>query len=233
MKKFIALCLGIIMSFSLLIPASAIATNQSVDQFQRQQAESINKAQKQDDDIKLLQSYLTLTSKGNIVLSAPKNIINKIGQSDYNILLAGVAQTNEMIDKGYLKCDSNFNISVTQEYLNSDSQLKSNGNSVYLNSQGTLAATAASGINAIVWYWWGFKLYLDSTNSNKVAAGLSVATAVAVLIPDPTLSKAVALALGVVAGLYAYANAAGRGTYARFNYAPPVTPLLFTGVFSQ
>lgn len=208
----------------------------NVAEYNQKQEQSTKNIQVQDNAIKTLKRYLRLTKNGNIVLNAPKKVIKEIGEANYNTLLEGVKQTNQMIDKGYLRSDKDFNITVTQKYVSSNDQLKSVGSTIYLaNSQTTSlqSVTAAANLNKVVWYWWGFKVYLNSKNSNKIAAGSGILGVLAILIPDLTLSKAVAVCLGVNSGLYYYANAAGRGTYTRFNYAPPVTPLVFTGVFSQ
>lgn len=68
-----------------------------------------------------------------------------------------------------------------------------------------------TGVNKIVYTWKGFDVYLDSENANKLAAGVGIAGTAAALIPDPTVSKVLAVVLGLASGLISYNNSAGRG----------------------
>jgi len=220
-------------------PTNAQGTQESVREqnFNLIYAEETKTEKEQDDAIHILERYLSISKKGKIVVSAPKKIIKQIGESNYIELINGIKQTNAMIDKGYLFCDNNFNITLTPKYQKTNKLLQCSGNTAYLDhqtAQTSMTFAAATGNrNGVEWYWWGFKLFLDSANSNRVAAGTTAGAVVSTLIPEPVISKAVMISLGLASALFLYANAEGRGTYCRYNYSPIGSPVIFTGVYSQ
>ena len=191
--------------------------------------------------INKLERYLSISETGNIVLDAPTGIVNSIDSEVYQSLLAGLEQTNSMIDSGYLVCNPDFTLTVTEKYLESssqylepNSQLVAEGNAVYLVEG--IQTLSFSGVNKVVWYWWGFYLYLDNATCIKICAGLSVAALIALFIPDPLASKIVAVVMGAFAATIAATNIYGRGVKIRFHYIPPfVWPRIIvpTGIWSQ
>lgn len=54
-----------------------------------------------------------------------------------------------------------------------------------------------------VWQWWGISLYLDRNQTNNVMFGMAAAAVASLWIPDPTITKIAAAALGLAS---AYAN---------------------------
>ena len=126
-------------------------------------------------------------------------------------------------DKGYLYVDPNTKkVTITEKYkqeilANTDTDLY---NVIFTENSITIVPKYSfrsfSGYNKIVFTWKGYDLYLDSTTANKIAAGAAGASALAGLIPDPTVSKIVAASLGTVASLILYNNAAGRGVIVAF-----------------
>lgn len=66
----------------------------------------------------------------------------------------------------------------------------------------------------------GFELWLSSELLAAIAGGTSAAAAIATLIPDPTLSKAIAALLGTIAAIISVAVADGRGLFIRGSLTP-------------
>lgn len=95
-------------------------------------------------------------------------------------------------------------------------------NSVTISSK--FSVRAFSGVNKIVYTWKGVDLYLDSTNANKIA-GSGLAAVAAMFVPDPSLSKALAVLLGTVGGVVSWNNATERGVIISFiGKLPSATP---------
>jgi hypothetical protein len=92
-------------------------------------------------------------------------------------------------------------------------------------------------LNKFTTTWYGFDVYLNSTNANKVVAGAGLAAIGTLFIPDPTITKALAAVLGTLAGFTAWANAAGKGVCYKFlcTRIPTVgLPIISTlGVYAQ
>ena len=72
--------------------------------------------------ITTLERYLSISETGNIVLNAPKRIVRSIDSEVYQSLLAGLEQTNSMIDSGYLVANPDFTLTVTEKYLEACNQ---------------------------------------------------------------------------------------------------------------
>ena len=66
--------------------------------------------------------------------------------------------------------------------------------------------------------------YIDNNICNMVVQGAPVAAALAAFIPDPTVTKVVAVALAAAAGLIGYNNH-GRGVIIAFAWIPGKTPV--------
>lgn len=125
---------------------------------------------------------------------------------------------NTLVKNGYLQIDTEQqSVVITEKYKQTvisqtDTSLY---NVVFTDNSVSIVPKyqfrSFSGVNKIVYTWKGYDIYLDSTNANRIAAGLGIGATLAALIPDPAASKIVAVALGVSAGLIAYNNAAGRG----------------------
>ncbi|MFI3086192.1 ABC transporter ATP-binding protein [Streptococcus sp. 2022WUSS037] len=130
---------------------------------------------------------------------------------------------NTLEEKGYLEIDdSSKNVKLTEKYKQevlssvdlTQYHVEFTENSVTIVPH--IQERAFTGVNKIVYTWKGFDVYLDSTNANRLAAGLGLGAVAAALVPDPTLSKALAIALGAAAGLVGWNNAAGRGIIIAF-----------------
>lgn len=71
------------------------------------------------------------------------------------------------------------------------------------------------------------ELNLDNTTSISVVAGLSIATAIATVIPDPTLCKLTCAACAAWAGVISLNNVNNRGVIIAFEtiYNPSGLPI--------
>mgnify|MGYP000846502191 FL=1 len=126
-------------------------------------------------------------------------------------------------DNGYLDVDPDAKkVTITEKYkqevlANTDTDLY---NVIFTENSITIAPKYSfrdfSGYTKIVYTWKGYDIYLDSTTANRIVAGLGGGAALAALIPEPGASKIVAAALGTVAAIIAYNNAAGRGVIIAF-----------------
>lgn len=68
-----------------------------------------------------------------------------------------------------------------------------------------------TGVNNIVFLGWGFDIYLNSTNANKLAAGYGLATVIPGLAPEPVVSKILSAGFSLGGAAVSWHNAAGRG----------------------
>lgn len=75
-------------------------------------------------------------------------------------------------------------------------------------------------VNKAIQRWYGWDIYLDNANSNRLAAGAAGAGVLALLIPDPTLSKAICVGAGALSASAWYANAEGKGIKIKIVYGP-------------
>jgi hypothetical protein len=137
---------------------------------------------------------------------------------------------NKMEEAGYLVVDNvNETITITEKYkqyvlenLSSDQDAIFTENSVTIVPK--IQTRANKGVNKFVWTWKGFDIYIDNNICNMVVQGTPVAAALAAFIPDPTVTKVVAVALAAAAGLIGYNNH-GRGVIIAFAWIPGKTPV--------
>jgi len=134
-----------------------------------------------------------------------------------------VSHNNIMAESGYLEKDTEGNIVITEKYVDYiKNNLKKNGIKADVIVEGNTITTIekdsnlkmessrssrSGGVTKVEWLSFNrFKIYLDNELSNKVAAGVGIGAALSVWIPEPLVSKIIASALGVSAGLIAYNN---------------------------
>lgn len=199
----------------------------------------IAQEQEYTEAINKLERFLSISETGNIVLNAPKGIVNSIDSEVYQSLLAGIEQTNSMIDSGYLVCNPDFTLTVTEKYLESsgqylepNSQLIAEGNAVYL-VEGIQALSSSGGITAIYFYWWGLWIYLSDgacdaivyalTTTGITASGLAAILAVGgITIPGAIAAIIVGMLAGIGAATIDYVNRNNTGIKIRIHYICPV-----------
>lgn len=166
------------------------------------------------------------------VLGANPVVADSVTETTVQGNLNKVDVVETLSDNGYLDVDPDAKkVTITEKYkqevlANTDTDLY---NVIFTENSITIAPKYSfrdfSGYTKIVYTWKGYDIYLDSTTANRIAAGLGGGAALAALIPEPAASKIVAAALGTVAAIIAYNNAAGRGVIIAFvGVFPNATP---------
>ena len=166
------------------------------------------------------------------VLGANPVVADSVTETTVQGNLNKIDVVETLSDSGYLAVDSDAKkVTITEKYkqevlANTDTDLY---NVIFTENSITIVPKYSfrdfSGYTKIVYTWKGYDIYLDSTTANRIAAGLGGGAALAALIPEPGASKIVAAALGTVAAIIAYNNAAGRGVIIAFvGVFPNATP---------
>ena len=157
------------------------------------------------------------------VLGANPVVADSVTETTVQGNLNKIDVVKALSDNGYLDVDPDAKkVTITEKYkqeilANTDTDLY---NVIFTENSITIAPKYSfrdfSGYTKIVYTWKGYDIYLDSTTANRIVAGLGGGAALAALIPEPGASKIVAAALGTVAAIIAYNNAAGRGVIIAF-----------------
>ena len=166
------------------------------------------------------------------VLGANPVVADSVTETTAQGNLNKIDVVETLSDNGYLDVDPDAKkVTITEKYkqevlANTDTALY---NVIFTENSITIVPKYSfrdfSGYTKIVYTWKGYDIYLDSTTANRIAAGLGGGAALAALIPEPGASKIVAAALGTVAAIIAYNNAAGRGVIIAFvGVFPNATP---------
>ena len=166
------------------------------------------------------------------VLGANPVVADSVTETTVQGNLNKIDVVETLSDNGYLDVDPDAKkVTITEKYkqevlANTDTDLY---NVIFTENSITIAPKYSfrdfSGYTKIVYTWKGYDIYLDSTTANRIAAGLGGGAVLAALIPEPGASKIVAAALGTVAAVIAYNNAAGRGVIIAFvGLFPNATP---------
>ena len=166
------------------------------------------------------------------VLGANPVVADSVTETTVQENLNKIDAIKTLSDNGYLDVNPDTKkVTITEKYkqevlANTDTDLY---NVIFTENSITIAPKYSfrdfSGYTKIVYTWKGYDIYLDSTTANRIAAGLGGGAALAALIPEPGASKIVAAALGTVAAVIAYNNAAGRGVIIAFvGLFPNATP---------
>lgn len=166
------------------------------------------------------------------VLGANPVVADSVTETTVQGNLNKIDVVKALSDNGYLDVDPDAKkVTITEKYkqeilANTDTDLY---NVIFTENSITIVPKYSfrdfSGYTKIVYTWKGYDIYLDSTTANRIAAGLGGGAALAALIPEPGASKIVAAALGTVASLILYNNAAGRGVIIAFvGVFPNATP---------
>lgn len=186
-----------------------------------------------------LQPFLSRTEAGNIVLEPPEGLVSTIDSEIYQSVLSGLEMTNQMIDGGYLVCEDDFSLTTTGKYQESINPV-----SVYRPPTTTIrmidygddpppsppSVPTDYGWTGVVWYWWGFQVYLDYWYVVGITGGLSAGAVVAGLLPEWIGSKAAAAIMGIAAWVFGSYNVYGKGIILTFTY---IFPIFFAGISPQ
>ncbi len=229
-RKLISLFLCVALMLSLSINyayAGDIGVNDEQKTVAQQQKDF-------NETVDLLQKYLELNADGTISLNAPSNIITSVDKNIFAQLQAGIEQTNEMIKIGYLVCDKNFNMTVTQKY--NDDVVSASPNTTVTVSKNSIAVTTRSaGVTKVDWYWWGFFLYMDHQLTQAVANGSQfTATIMALFGSQSRIGKLVCASLAALAYILKTFDQ-GNGVYIKYNYyyVAGIPSIVSTGIWSQ
>jgi len=175
------------------------------------EATGLTEDQQYTQAMEKLQPYLSISETGNIMLDAPKGIIKSIDSEVYESFLAGLAQTNSMIDDGYLVANSDFTVVVTErfredysQYLEPVSDVVAEGNAITLSS-------TTGGITGFETYPWGCWLYLSDAWCDALVYLMGMGLPISGLIALVTGPGA------IVAGVVAALCGLGIATISYFN----------------
>lgn len=188
-----------------------------------------------DQYINSLENYVQKNLDGTISLKEGYEILN-IPSDVIDGVTAWMGYLNEEVAKGTIVIQNDLSIAYTTLPTTS----------IQKNYQSFATASASTGINGFSSYWWGYKLYLNNTNTKRLAnsmysgaSGAALAVVVSGMVPTAPslLVKGVAGALavgGTVAGREITNINKGKGVYIRFTGRVGVGPgPVFTGVIAQ
>jgi hypothetical protein len=188
-----------------------------------------------------LQRYLSISETGNIVLNAPKGVVKSINSEVYQTLLAGLEQTNWMIDSGYVVCNPDFTLTYTEEYLEACSQYLEPGSELVAEGNAVVLSSPSAGINGFYSYWWGYWIYLSDATCDALViameAGGGISTIIAGIFPPsmPVTIIITGVLLVGVAAIHAF-NTNNTGIKIRLNktFLPfPLPPVVLTYIGAQ
>jgi hypothetical protein len=190
--------------------------------------------------IQKLTPYISTKSDGSLYIQKSANQVG-VTATEYEQAQKSLLSSNLMIKKGFLTADHSGNISITPKYtqtvnanINKASIAQKNNLSLYTVKQSPLKShciiqnntltlrTAYSGVNKVVWTWYGCDLYLNNETASKVSSGINIAGTLSVLIPEPVVSKVLAIALSAAGNIIAFNNTNGRGVIIKILIAPPL-----------
>ncbi|TCI33827.1 hypothetical protein EVJ29_13130 [Exiguobacterium sp. SH4S7] len=166
--------------------------------------------------------------EGYEALNVPSDVIEGV--------TAWMSYLNDEVAKGTILIQDDLSVTYTSPPSLSLQQ----------NYKSFATASASTGVNGFSSYWWGYKLYLNNTNTKRLAnsmysgaSGAALAVAVSGMVPTAPslLVKGIAGALavgGTVAGREINNINKGKGVYIRFTGRVGVGPgPIFTGVIAQ
>jgi hypothetical protein len=207
-KKLLALvvCLAIVTALAPSYVSAASPDSASRLTAEQQFTQAIDK----------LQPYLSISETGNIVLGAPKGIVESIDSEVYESLLAGLAQTNSMIDDGYLVANPDFTVVVTEECRETCSQSLEPGSDVVAKDNVITMSLTSGGITACYTYWWGCWVYLSDDLCDQLVLAMNIGAGIGAIIaavfpPSAPIAGVIAGVLWIGASLITYFNADDTG----------------------
>lgn len=119
---------------------------------------------------------------------------------------------------GFLEIDeSNKNVKITDEYKKAVLEnIEPGYEAVFTDNSVSIVPkiqtfSAFTGVDKIVFTWKGYDVYLSNEKATKTAAGIGLLATASTLIPEATISKVLAVTLGLGSGLISLNNSEGRG----------------------
>ncbi|MGV3489570.1 MAG: hypothetical protein ACO1OC_13450 [Tuberibacillus sp.] len=212
--KLIAVFLSVVfvIGFGVINGGAALAeTNQLSNSSTSVNSDELEKA------AQTLEKYVVVADNGTIQLLSDYTVA-KVDPEYVESIITWMDQLNEAVKAGDISIDKDLTVTAKDE---------------------SILQVTSGGISGIKYYWWGFKIYLNHSATNRVAsalaAGASAATIASIIsgaLPTPptaissTIVKAAAFIMGFGAS-YIVAKDKGKGVYIRITGSIP------TGVFSQ
>jgi hypothetical protein len=167
-----------------------------------------------------LEQYVSRMPDGTFFLDPPEEVISEIQPDIYKSIISGMEFINQEIEAGRLVSTENLTV-----YNPEDENFSLQG-----------------GVNKVVFYWWGFKVYLNHTACKNLtsifnggAASSAIASGAAQLVKY--ISKLGPWAAIIAGILWLDATILnhfddGNGVVMRFNYNP-ITKIVITGIWAQ
>lgn len=188
-----------------------------------------------DEYINSLENFVQKNPDGTISLKEGYEVLN-VPSDVIDGITAWMSYLNEEVSKGTIVIQDDLSVIYTTLPTPS----------IQKNYQSFATASSKTGINGFYSYWWGYKLYLNNTNTKRLvdslysgASGAALAVVVSGMIPTAPslLVKGIAGAIsvgGVVAGRQISNINNGKGVYIRFTGRVGIGPgPVFTGVIAQ
>ena len=152
-----------------------------------------------------LQKYVKRNSNGTFTMNAPQSVLNKIDKEMLKTIESGMSMTNSEILKGELVSDSSLNV---------------------VNPKDKAFAIQGTGVNKIVHYWWGIRVYLSHNTCNKILSSAyaigPIMAAIAFFVP-PTAAGMIIGGVILGCGYWAIsANDSGSGVIIKVFEGVPV-----------
>lgn len=94
------------------------------------------------------EAYVSKSEEGLIELNLPQSVISMISEEEYDALLMGIEETNDLITDDILAVTDNLTI-----YEVDEAELVVQGGNV----------------NKVTWHWWGIRRYASRASANYIA----------------------------------------------------------------
>jgi hypothetical protein len=129
-----------------------------------------------------LQPYLSISETGNIVLNPPEAVVNSIDSEVYQATLAGLEQTNSMIDDGYAVANPDFTVVVTEKFREACSQYLEPGSDLIAEGNAITLTSSSGGITACYTYSWGCWVYLSDDWCDTIAYFMEMGIGISTIV---------------------------------------------------
>lgn len=190
LKKLMTLLLVFMLSFCFV--GNVFAADGTVSNANNQEQINVEKGKQIQKDIKILDKYVTRSDDGTFQLNVPQKVKSQIANDEFNQINDSMNQVNTRIKEGTLKSTSNLSVFDAKD----------------------TSFTLQAGINQVLWFWWGYQVWLNHTATYNTSHALNLtaaASCVTIAIPG-------AGAIGAIVAGYCWYHAtlmdwndAGRG----------------------
>lgn len=237
--------MALVTGMSLPAYASTPKTTPSVEveSLQAQQERLQRQQQVHAATVERLQQHVKIAQDGTLFIQATRQVLGTMNVDSVQQIQQGIQVTNQMIRQGYLKANRDLSLTVLPKYVVNQPQMRVRGNAVEwvdLSKVGGVSALASGGVNKVVWYWWGFAIYLDKVTAETVT-DLPLGDGATIVLTFLRSANIWVAGVGMVTSFLAWyqffikqANRNGRGVILYFRWNPyPTAPVVPAGVSSQ